>query len=136
MLEQSALRLLPALLPLLFAGAGCIAPPAVATALPSSLYQRSHCPALEVRVVEEFKKSLRAWGILFVPFTGDLDVAGLVNAEVGRLQGDAAIDVQVRSDWRGVLYLFFGIDFYPRVEVSGKVVRFVGEACPAGGARS
>lgn len=105
---------------------------ATLSAQPSSLYVRQICPGVEYQVLGEFEKSWRGFGILAQPLRRPPNVAAYVNAEVQRLNGDAASDVLVRSDLRAIIYAFFFPDLYPRYDVRGKVIRYKNGTCEVG----
>ena len=108
---------------------GCIAGPRAASALPSTLYFREQCPLAEYEVVKEFTISDRGFGLFYLPIDGADDLAKEINAEVGRVGGDAVIDLQIRSDIRAIIYFIIFFEIYPRHEISGKVIRFLSEEC-------
>ena len=110
---------------------GCMSMPGVFSVAPSSQYVKEICPDLEYEVVGEIKNDWRGFAILGQPLRSLPDINGFVASEVQRLRGDAAIDVRVDSDYRGVIWLFFFMDIYPQYFVNGKVIRFTNEVCDA-----
>lgn len=110
---------------------GCVRSQTSMSAMPSTLHVDQICPGANYLMVSEFEKSWTGWGFMGFPFSAGPNVASYVNREVWDAEGDAAIDVMLRTNFTVRSFSFFWQSQLPGYSVSGKVIRYTDTNCLA-----